>query len=1336
MTYVHRRLEIIGEDGKPVEYSDTEFFALNAPLVVLGEPGAGKSKLVREFAEKSGSQLYRASELPLFESISQTVLPERIIIDGLDEITAYKPGEPIVEVWGKLASHQHPNFVLTCRAVDWQHAANTTIISGRWQQAPVVGQLLPLNDTEITRFIAAEDSTQDGAAFLKEAQKRDVADLLRNPQNLRMLLKTVKSSGWPTTRSELFDRACAALVAEDNEMHGSLGSSVRPTNDVLLQAAGFVCAQLLLSGMGSIAVDGVSTTTRKNITDFTSDVFDTSIIRQALATKIFRPAGHDTVEPCHRTVAEYLAARWLTGALSNQLSLTRLERLLYGNDYIVPSALRGLHAWLATLSPSVAKTFIVRDPYGFFRYGDAAALTIEQAKHLLQTLKTLAEVDPYFRSEDWHATFGRGLARAELRDDIIGVIRNPATATSYQLSHLIIESIQGDDFADSIAEDLLALVLDASATPVERHAAVEALAECKTQPNWPETVEKLRKFGDTESLRIALEYILQDNAGAFSGSAIAEILLEIAEAMAAEDGSNYAGIGWGLHKKMSVLQLEDALQVLSEKIPPETSPRRRRGNGEAEAWLYRFVQERLERAAPPQASTLWSWLKYSERHSYHRSEWDKYSGEFFSQQPEYRRAVQAEALASAPNAQDLWLMLFHMGDASSGLWLREDDVIFHLNAQLADRQKYADWTKRWRGLVQWARMNRDFTGAALDHARQQAAQYTELQEELTDLERPPERDYQKEWKQQERQYKRKENQETRKRHEEYKKIQNQLPSGQPLGAFYEIANSYLGRYNNIRGETGLERIAHLSGQEIVPLALEGIAAAAAKADIPTPRQMTELRANESKHYFLEPVLLVHCAILASNGNSLAELPLPVAASALAACQWGVHWLGDDTTPDLQKQLEAVVFANKDDKEAFLRDTFEPFLAIGAEHISGLYRLARSEEFEDVAGALSLEWLKRFSKLSSSSLKDLIRASIRYMPAEETVQLVRKQIETSKWENEEQRGIWMGAAFLLDYTHYREILSAYADEDKTHLWSIREMAFPDREQGGYWPQLTPEQNHFLITKFGGLWPPADHPSSGWGGDQNPWDASQFIAARINALATDISDQAATLLRGIVNEPGLSGYQNQIKHVLVQQSRRRAEAHKSTPSLEGVRNVLLQGEPANIDDLQALVIDELVLLQRRLQDGTTNGVQAFWENGNPRGENYCRDRIVEHLTPYLEQKFKVRCYTESTMPDSNRCDFLNTSAAMDLPVEVKGQWHREVWTAALDQLQNYTREYRAEGRGIYLVLWFGNIPGKNPPGIEGESPPQRAQEFEVLLRKQLDGKLSDLTRLFVLDVSLSS
>lgn len=39
-------------------------------------------------------------------------------------------------------------------------------------------------------------------------------------------------------------------------------------------------------------------------------------------------------------------------------------------------------------------------------------------------------------------------------------------------------------------------------------------------------------------------------------------------------------------------------------------------------------------------------------------------------------------------------------------------------------------------------------------------------------------------------------------------------------------------------------------------------------------------------------------------------------------------------------------------------------------------------------------------------------------------------------------------------------------------------------------------------------------------------------------------------------------------------------------------------------------------------------------------------------------------------------------------MKGQWHQSVWSAADDQLDRlYTRDNRARGKGIYLVLWFG-------------------------------------------------
>jgi hypothetical protein len=133
---------------------------------------------------------------------------------------------------------------------------------------------------------------------------------------------------------------------------------------------------------------------------------------------------------------------------------------------------------------------------------------------------------------------------------------------------------------------------------------------------------------------------------------------------------------------------------------------------------------------------------------------------------------------------------------------------------------------------------------------------------------------------------------------------------------------------------------------------------------------------------------------------------------------------------------------------------------------------------------------------------------------------------------------------------------------------------------------------------------------------------------------------------------------------------------------VRHVLLAGSPQTIEDLQGLVMDELEALQGRLRDGTFNSVLPFWDAERPHIENYCRDRLAEHLEPYL-LRFGVRVHSEATMPDANRCDLLSTIRNTDLPIEIKGQWRSNLWDAACDQLEdNYARNYRSEGRGIYL------------------------------------------------------
>jgi len=51
MSYVPRRIQTIKKDGKTETISDQEFSALEAPLVLLGEPGAGKTETAHAISE-------------------------------------------------------------------------------------------------------------------------------------------------------------------------------------------------------------------------------------------------------------------------------------------------------------------------------------------------------------------------------------------------------------------------------------------------------------------------------------------------------------------------------------------------------------------------------------------------------------------------------------------------------------------------------------------------------------------------------------------------------------------------------------------------------------------------------------------------------------------------------------------------------------------------------------------------------------------------------------------------------------------------------------------------------------------------------------------------------------------------------------------------------------------------------------------------------------------------------------------------------------------------------------------------------------------------------------
>ena len=94
------------------------------------------------------------------------------------------------------------------------------------------------------------------------------------------------------------------------------------------------------------------------------------------------------------------------------------------------------------------------------------------------------------------------------------------------------------------------------------------------------------------------------------------------------------------------------------------------------------------------------------------------------------------------------------------------------------------------------------------------------------------------------------------------------------------------------------------------------------------------------------------------------------------------------------------------------------------------------------------------------------------------------------------------------------------------------------------------------------------------------------------------------------------------------------------------------------------------------------------------------------------------------------------AMQLPVEVKGQWHEEVWDAATNQLDaQYLIDWRCEERGIYCVLWFGDLPSGSKRRLkahpDGISAPASAAELRTMLITRIPEARRALINVVVFD-----
>ena len=1332
-----RNVLLDAKEGVQETLPELVFARMSQPKVLLGAPGGGKSKVCNEIATQLEGRLVNADEL-IFDCVNEDPgFPGQIlIVDGLDEVVSDEVTEAFPKILQKILQLGYSNWLVSCRSCEWRPKIFDRQIQYVFKKKAIVAYLKDLANEEVENLLKLFSKPGDAEQLMKAAINNEATDLLRNPQTLQLLVEAVENAGWPETKKELFNTACQNMAGENNEIHKEK-SVDRSTSDQKIETAGWICAQLLMSGGQGIALGGESSKIYHRPTELSSDEYSADKIRETCKTKLFRPAQSSNVVAIHRTVAEFLAGRWLARAFSEcppMLSSRRVLSCLSFGAGEVPSALKGLHAWITSLTPISRTENIERDPFGCLMYGDLSGFSDGDVKCLFAALRTLSKVEPHSRNQEKIARFDRNLGRDSIKRGFIGIISDDSV--SPHLKCTLLDAIQRTDFAENVTEELQAIALNENATSSERIAAVDALPNSLKGEDWRALADKLLESRSMKSLSISLDKVISNHHKYFSGDQIADhisVYVKIySDLNLLSPDPRMFDVSCRLAKKCDDRQVADIAISLAKGMP-ECFYRTRIGMyGGLEKCLLDFFQQILLRDCDLTTDDLWTLVSRLSGCSYRHSKWEEVAQSWFYGKDEVRRQIQSSALSYAKHDQLGCDAIPRLSKISAGLHPNEADVVHHMNKLVDSNDKPCDWLDKWECLVYWVLLQQGSYDSAIALAKEQAAEFKYLQPLLDNLLRPPTRTLKRFLQECKKERQEEEQHWAAERHTRFTAVRESIRTGENLEALHEAAVVYLGRGHSKVCVPPRERLVEWVGWENFDSITSGFQAAFRRSDVQPVFDYSTALEHENKECRLEDIALALCVEIFFSGGSLSSLPRDTLLCALLACRWGFHLTGI-AREAFHPKLEEILFDDSTTKLTFIGDTIEPSLRAGEICVLGLERVLKEVQFADILPSLVIKWLSQSNKLSEHSAWKILRAAVRLPNTSDLVDLVEERLGMNAFVNADHRAAWIAAAFVIDFQRFRSHIALFAGEGKETLWEFKkiESEFGTDEQ--FFRNLTVEQIHFLIEAYAPQWPVVSLPPTRFG-IRNDWDAAGWIARLINLLGDLSNEGAIERLKALSKSNKMGSHQTPILHSLANARQVFAEKQHAEISLKDVRSILLSCQPISANDLKIIFLEEIKSYQEKIKTGPSCTYLTYWEADKPSLENYCRDRLLDGLEQSM-QNYGVSVHKEGAISSKGRVDLLLSLGNIVLPVEIKCQWHRNLWTGACNQLENYSKDYRSNGVGVYLVIWHGHVEDKErkPKRHRGAKRPKNANEMYEALYRNLPRKLSSATKIVVLDVS---
>jgi hypothetical protein len=1332
--YFGRRLRS-SDEASMHDLNEVSLLAIKGPKVVLGDPGMGKSELLSELGRQLDSRPVSAIRFLLSKDPTKLVRPGKpLLIDGLDEAMARREGDAVDAIIQQLEDAGSPDFVLSCRAREWQ-ARGESNLRQLYGADPKVFSIEPLSRAEAQAFLVGRYPQADADQVLDHLDEHGLGDLYSNPLMLSLMGRVAEADiKLPASRGALFERVCVLIWPEHNPDRQDTGLA-QLTEEAALAAAGAISAALLFGGAEAVSAAGAVELHEGDLRIADIEALpDASAARTVFASKLFQTVGLNRAKPIHRVIAEFLAARWLATQASTPRMQRRLLAQLHGSGG-VPASLRGLHALLAYHSPTLAERVIAADPYGVLRYGETGALTPRQAEVLFDSLEVLAQDDPYFRSSDWDSRTADGLMVPALRDRIDAVIASPASNS--HLRSLLIEGLKGTAMAGELAITLETIMLSPERFYREREDAAEALLPHRGPDWWRQAIEQLLESVDRDAGRLARSLVEFVDGQVPDALLVASIFAELGLTLSAVPRVKTRQIHTvrhfgGIAKLLPIERVPAVLDLIADYAELIGDEDWQDANDVAELASDLIVRAIDEGAVGSDGgAALWHWLGIVEHARRFRRDVKKELFQRLSDHPTLRRAAQVHALCSARRKDTLWAAEFDLDQRLIGLTSREGDVVWFLERLAGADNKDEALREDWCDLMRLGRSASGLNPDVRDAGEKFRGGDRRLAAFLAKLENPKQPAWQRKHEREAAKRARKESiaMETHRRH--YAANLAGMTAGE-LNYILEPARAYLGHYSDLPREVpGPERIEAWLGPTLRAAALDGIEAVLHQSDLPSVLEVAQGFAEDMTYNY-------GLAIMAGlferhrSGRGLVGVPADVLVIGLLLAHHDACF-GHDDCGDLRTALESAVIPTQAARETFARILIEPSLRAGQQHVGGLYQLAHDPPWLATGSALADDWLMRFPDVPESVESALVDC-LTHAGELDKLRQVAIARSTTVFRNFDHMLSWLAIDVLVRFDAVRADLAGVGAGDSDFLWFLRNRL--QFERRGAMLSLSIEQAAWVVSEFRAHFPYATLEGSGQG-NTNPYDATDFLRALVNRLANDTSVEASHALAALIAGP-VDTYTELIRHMAAEQRQKRAEANFSPLLPLGLGELLIDGPPSNADDLKALVLEELAVAQKKLFGEDVDQIRDFWtDNGIPRDENRCRDRLAAMIGPELS-RYDIQRITEADMPATKRADLAFARSALQLPMEVKGQWHKDVWDAASDQLDaQYLIDWRSDQRGIYCVLWFGDQPSKSgrrlKPPPEGVEPPVTAEAMRTILIDRIPEARRALIEVVVLDLT---